>query len=219
MGAGNNALLQYLNRDTSGGAPEQQAYQNALGPLQHILSGAGAGVLDPLTASFHQNLQDQLSQLNASTPGRFSTANLYQQGQTRQRAMNDFNLMGSNLLQQGAQNQLGAANTLGALAGNAGQASFGRAATATGLGQQQTGMAQQQQMQALMALLGPALGPAFGGPFTQGSSPFESLLGGGSILGQLFGGGGRGSASLSGAINPQANNQDWWTQYGGSVGK
>jgi hypothetical protein len=162
-------IMQYLNQ----AAPEQQALNTAMPALQQILSGPGAGVLDPLKASFQQNLGDQLSQLNASTPGRFSSANLYQQGLTRERSLNDFNTLGANILQQGVQNQLGAANTLGALSGQAGQAPFNRLATAQQLGQGQSGM----NLQALMSLLGLAGGPAFGGPFTQAASPFQNILG------------------------------------------
>lgn len=34
-----------------------------------------------------------------------------------------------------------------------------------------------RQLQSILALLGPVLGPTFGGPFTQGSSGFDNLLG------------------------------------------
>lgn len=107
----------------------------------------GEGVLGPLSNVFNTRLNDQISQLNASSPGRFSTANLFQQGQLRQRSMDDFNLLGSQILERG----------------------------------------QDRQLQAIMGLLGPTLGPTFGGPFTQNPSGFEHLLGGISSIAELIG--------------------------------
>jgi hypothetical protein len=128
-----------MNNGAFGGAFQKlmsgqgSAFNMASPALQGILGSSSAGVLDPLRASMNQNLGDQLSQMNASTPGRFSTANLYQQGQLRQRSMNDFNTLGTNILQQGVQNQLGAANTLGALYGQQSQNQLGAANTLGGL--------------------------------------------------------------------------------------
>lgn len=130
----------------------------ALGGLQGLADAntPGGDVLGPLKAVSDQNLQDNIAGLNASSPGRFSSANLYAQGQLRQRSMNDFNLLGSQVLEHG----------------------------------------RDRQLQAIMAILGPALGPTFGGPFTQGQSGFGNLLGGidsiANLLGALKGGSGSG---------------------------
>lgn len=113
-------------------------------------------MLGPLGAASNQRLNDQIGALNASSPGRFSSANIYAQGQLRERSQNDFNLLASQVLEHG----------------------------------------RDRQLQAIMALLGPAMGPTFGGPFTQGSSGFENFLGlldtGSNFLpGSGFGGGGK----------------------------
>lgn len=112
-------------------------------------SNPGQQVLGPLQTQFHQNLADALSQVQANNP-HFSTGASYLGGQTAGHALNDYNVLSAQVLQQG----------------------------------------QDQQLKAIMSLLGPALGPAFGGPFTQGSSPWESILGGASAIGSLglFGG-------------------------------
>ena len=128
-----------------------------LGILASLFGGGNPaeGVLGPLRASADERLEDQIGQLNASSPGRFSSANLYTQGQLRRGSQNDFNLLSSQVLQQG----------------------------------------QDRQLQTLMALLGPTLNPTFGGPFTQGASGFDHLLGGiGTVL-PFIGGGMGGSGA------------------------
>ena len=178
---GSDWLGSYLNQP----APEQRALDISMPALQAQLTGTpGGDVLDPLSAIFGRNLTDQIQQLGASAPGRFGSAILEQQGRLRERSTGDFNLLASQIMEQGRARQLQAAQTLAILSGQAGQAPFNRAATATGLGQAETAMGlqnqqfnQQQQLAAIMALLGPAMGPTFGGPFVQNPSGFENFLG------------------------------------------
>lgn len=159
-GGGLEALLGFMNEQTPGG--------DILGPLGEV---------------FNTRLNDNISQMNASTPGRFSSANLYQQGQLRQRSMQDYNLLASQVLNQG----------------------------------------RDRQLQAIMGLLNPVLGPTFGGPFTQGSSGFEHLLGGiGAVaqipgLGGMLGGGGGPSASRT-ASGPAEYRGSFSDGAGGSIG-
>ena len=136
----------------------QQAVQNApqrslgiLGDLLGLTSSAtpGGDVLGPLSQQFQQNLDYGLSAINASSPGRFSTANTYTQGQFTQRALTDYNVLASQVLEHG----------------------------------------RDRQLRAIMGLLNPAMGPMFGGPFTQDASPWENILGGVQTLGGLGGGG------------------------------
>lgn len=112
--------------------------------------GGGEGVLKPLRASADTRLNDQITQLNASSPGRFSSANLFAQGQLRERSQEDFNLLSAQVLERG----------------------------------------EDRRLQSILSLLGPALGPAFGGPFTQNPSGWENLLGGVNAAGSLIPGGG-----------------------------
>lgn len=133
---GLDALLGFINQDTPGG-----------------------DVLGPLRESFDSRLNDQIGEMNASTPGRFSSANIYQQGQLRQRSLQDYNTLAAQVLDQG----------------------------------------RSRQLQAIMGLLGPAMGPTFGGPFTQGASGFDNLLGLIGTVGQFTGGGSGGSSSPIGS--------------------
>lgn len=185
---GTNSLSQFLSQP----APEMRALEISLPALQAQLSGSpGQQVLGPLQQVFNRNLTDQLQATSASAPGRFSSGLLEQQGRLRERSMQDFNLLASQVLEQGLARQLQAASTLGLLSSQAGQQPFGRAAQATALGQNQT----QMQLQALLAALGPTTQSAFGGPITQQSSPFEQwfnlLLGGLTAAGGGAGGGAR----------------------------
>jgi hypothetical protein len=101
-----STILQVLQ---GGGAAQHQ--NGVLGQLLG-LTGAqggtpGGDVLGPLSASFHQNLTDALSQIN-NQGGRFSTGNAYLSGQAAQRSLNDFNLLGSQVLEHGRDRQLSA---------------------------------------------------------------------------------------------------------------
>ena len=134
-------------------ARDQQHRGGVLGDLLGLTSGAtpGGDVLGPLRASADTRLNDQINELNASSPGRFSSANIFAQGQLRERSQEDFNLLSAQVLEQGRNRQLAA----------------------------------------IQGLLGSALGPTFGGPFTQDPSGWENLLGGISSvanLGNPFGG-------------------------------
>lgn len=108
--------------------------------------GGGQGVLEPLRASSDRRLNDQITQLNASAPGRFSSANLFTQGQLRERSQEDFNLLSAQVLERG----------------------------------------EDRRLQAILSVLGPALGPTFGGPFVQNPSGFDNLLGAGQVAGGFF---------------------------------
>ena len=148
-----------LSRPTRGpGQPPAE-----IGGLLGELLGLGTNpneALGPLRASADQRLQDQIAENNANSPGRFSSAQMYTNSELQRRSNNDFNLLSSQVLEQG----------------------------------------RNRQLQAIMALLGPAIGPTFGGPFTQQASPFQNVLGlldsasnflpGGGLN---FGGGGGGS--------------------------
>ena len=69
-------------------------------------------------------------------------------------------------------------------------------------------------MQAIMGLLGPAMGPTFGGPFTQGSSGFDNFLGlldAGSNFINPFGGGGKPKVTTGGGrLNGTSPNWGGW---------
>lgn len=217
---GTNSLLQYLSMP----APEQRAMDIAMPALQQMLTGTpGSDVLDPLRAVANRNLNDSLGQMTATAPGRWNTAALYNQGQARTRAEQDFNLLASQIMEQGRQRQLQAANTLGVLANTAGNAPFQRLGQATELGQAQTGMSlqnqqfgQQQQLQGLMAILQLLGGPTFGGPFTQGASGWENFLGGlQTVSGFMKPGGGQPQAQGSGNLGtPTSPNISWLPGYG-----
>lgn len=136
-----------------GGQNPSSRTRSVLEDLLGLTSGANPGgdVLGPLSQQYQQNLDYGLSAINASSPGRFSTANTYTQGQFTQRALNDYNVLAAQVLEHG----------------------------------------RDRQLQAIMGLLGPVLGPTFGGPFTQNASGFENLLGGiGAVAGGIPGLGG-----------------------------
>ena len=166
--SGGNYLQQYLQAN-----PEQQALDQSLPALLAQLTGTpGGDVLQPLQDISTRNLNDSLAAMRSSVPNRMSSAALWQEGATRQRSAQDFNLLASQVMEQGRARQIQAAQMLGMLSGQAGMGGFNRAATTAGLGMQQQGV----QLQALMALLGPMLGAAYGGPMTQDPSGFQNLL-------------------------------------------
>lgn len=150
-----------------GGGPAGQT-QNVLESLLGLTSNPGAN-LEPLGAQFRQNMDYALSQINGSTPGRFSTANSYIQGQASQRALNDYNVLAANLLEQG----------------------------------------RNRQLSAIMGLLGPVLGPMFGGPFTQNASPWENILGGAQTIAQFIPGIGGIPGLGGGGSNPGYDVGPW----------
>jgi len=182
-------LTQFLNAN-----PEQQALTQAMPALLAQLSGVpGSDVLDPLRAISGRNLEDSLTQMRAGVPNRMSSAALWQEGATRQRSAQDFNLLASQIMEQGRARQIQAAQMLGVLSGQAGMNPFQRAMGAGQLGLQ----AQGQQMQALMSLLAPMMGAAYGGPMIQGTSGFENLLAGVQTAAPFVGAPVTGGASLA----------------------
>ena len=141
-----------LSRPTRG--PDQPVPE--IGGLLGELLGLGTDpneALGPLRASADQRLNDQIAENNANSPGRWSSAQMYTNSELQRRSNNDFNLLSSQVLEQG----------------------------------------RNRQLQAIMALLGPAIGPTFGGPFTQGTSGFQDFLGllevGGNVAGTIATGG------------------------------
>lgn len=212
--SGGNYLQQYLQAN-----PEQQALEQSMPALLAMLSGTpGGDVLQPLQDIAGRNLTDSLNQMRSGVPNRMSSAALWQEGATRQRSAQDFNLLASQIMEQGRGRQIQAAQQLGVLSGQAGAGGFGRAATAAQLGMQSQG----QQMQALLALLGPLLGAAYGGPMTQGPSGFQNLLSLGQTVSSFIPfGGGRGGQPGAGTTTamPQgggtAPQVDWWRLYNG----
>ena len=148
-----------LSRPTRGpGQPPAE-----IGGLLGELLGLGTNpneALGPLRASADQRLQDQIAENNANSPGRFSSAQMYTNSELQRRSNNDFNLLSSQVLEQG----------------------------------------RNRQLQAIMALLGPAIGPTFGGPFIQESGGMGALGGLLDIASQFIPGGGiaRGLLQLGG---------------------
>lgn len=196
----------YLQQFLSQPAPEQRALDLSMPQLQDLIAGRGTGdIIGGTRGYFNQNLQDQLSQMRASAPGRWSSGVLESGMRLRERSMNDFNLLVSQIMQNQADRSLGAMGMLGQLSGQAGQAPFNRLATAGSLGTAQTGqnidwsrLQSGNQLQALQMLLGPMLSGAFGGSIlTQPSGLQQGMQAGGSLaqllmLMQLMG---RGSGS------------------------
>jgi len=164
---GNNSIMQSL-----GSNPEMDALNTALPSILRMLQGDGTDVVNALRPVSDQNLNDSLNQMRAGVPNRMSGAAMFQEGATRQRSANDFNLLAQQAMEQARGRQLQASNTLGVLSGQAGMGGYTRA-----MGAAQSGTAQQeQQMRALMALLNPQSQAAFGGPMTQGPSGWEELM-------------------------------------------
>jgi hypothetical protein len=92
----------------SNGGAAGQTQQGVLGALMGLINPGtpGGDVLGPLSAQFRQNLDYGLSAMNASAPGRFSTANNFTQGQFTQRSLNDYNVLAQQSLEQGRNRQL-----------------------------------------------------------------------------------------------------------------
>lgn len=142
---------------------------------------------------FQQNLNEALTTLTQRAPSLRNTAFGGQAGGLAQQALQDFNLFQQQALQQGqaldlqaqgqalnfmlggAGQQIGAAQALGGLAGQAGQAPFQRA---LGAGQFGAGLTQQAINPTLQLLLG---GLQFGQPMAQetivGPSPLSQTFG------------------------------------------
>lgn len=157
-GASSNPFEQSLGGDS----PENQAFQQGLATLQNLLGNAqGGNVVEALRPVFESNLRQSLGQLTSSVPSVFNSATGTEAGRVTEGALQQFNLDSANAVQQGIGNQLQGLNTLGGLAGQAGNSGFQRGFDLLGLSQQQQqfnsqfGLAQNQQ--AFDQLTGPTL--------------------------------------------------------------
>lgn len=159
-----------LQRQSLGGIQQYLAApppeQKALGALDKILTqNPGQGMLDALQPRFQQNL----SAANQQGP-RFSSGNEL----LRARAVDDYNLLSQQAMQQGVQQQLQAAQ-LSSLLGNS---IFDRLSSAYGIGQQEANqgdIATQRRLGILMNLLGVQQSSTLGLPVTQGQNFWTGL--------------------------------------------
>lgn len=180
-----DAASNYLNQP----APEQQALNTAMPFLQNLLTqNPGQGMLDALKPSFDRNLAQANQQ-----GGRFASGNAI----LRSRALDDFNLLGAQALQQGHNQQLQGVDALRLLSGQAGQNPFQRILGAGQLGASdaaQADLGTQRMAQIIGALLSGGLGAGVGAPViqTKGQQAGWGQQGvqiGAQILGNLMGGG------------------------------
>lgn len=184
-----NSLMQFMNAN-----PEQQTFDQLSGGLMDIFGGgSAANIGEAALPVFQTQLQRSLGGAANAAPGRFSTTFESQGVDLANRAAQDFALLQAQAMQQEMQNRLGAAGLLGTLAGQAGNAGFGRALQAG-----QLGLAQTQQMidPQLQLLLG-GLGFARPAPMDTvvGKSPLDYItdIGGAAVMfPSLFGGGDKG---------------------------
>ena len=114
-------------------------------------------------------------------------------------------------MEQARGRQLQASQTLGVLSGQAGMGGYNRAMGAAQLGGQQ----QNQQMQALMALLAPMMGAAYGGPMTQDPSMFQNLLAGAQTVASFLPFTNPTSNTGGGTTTPASQGIDWTQVYRG----
>lgn len=153
-----NGISQFLNSP----APEQ----TALDTINKILGqNPGQGMLDALQPRFQQNL----SAANAQGP-RFGSGNAI----LKSRAVDDYNLLSQQALQQGVQQQIQAAQVAQML----GDALFNRQVAAYGVGKDQAGQADietQRRLQILMNLLGVQQSSTLGLPLQQGNDFLTQL--------------------------------------------
>lgn len=173
----------YLNQP----APEQQAFDQANPFLKNLLSvNPGQQMLDALQPHFDRNL----AQANQSG-GRFASGNAI----LRSRAVDDYNLLGAQALQQGTNQQLQGVDALRLLSGQAGQNPFSRIMGAGQLGASDAAQADQgtqRRLQLIAQLLGVGQQASLGGPTVQtqaASGGFGGFLGGlgGMALGSFLG--------------------------------
>jgi hypothetical protein len=191
-----NYLQKYMQSN-----PEQQALDYALPSILQMLQSNGMDTVNALRPVSDRNLNDSLNQMRSSVPNRMSSAALWQEGATRQRSAQDFNLLAQQAMEQARSRQLQAGQTLGILSGQAGMGGYNRALGAGQFGLQQ----QNQQMQALLALLQPMMGAAYGGPMTQDPSGFQNLLSLGQTLAPFFMAPATGGASLTALAMPSGS--------------
>lgn len=150
-----------LQRQASGGIseflktnPEAKAYE----ALNQILgTNPGTSTMQALQPQFERNL----SAANAAGP-RFGTANAI----AKTRAVDDYNLLSSQALMQGVQQQIQASQVLNML----GDSAFQRLTGAYGVGKDQAAQADvatQRRLQLLLQLLGTAQSATLGLPIQQ----------------------------------------------------
>jgi hypothetical protein len=156
---------------------------NPFGAAQASLEGQlgtnpGQGVLDALRPQYERNLAEA-----NQTGGRFGSANAI----LKSRAVDDYNLLGAQALQQGVSQQQNAAGILGSIGNSLIGARSAAGQGMLGVGQGQAGLASN----ALQALLGAAQGR-----LSQGLGAGQGLLG--AAQGQL----GVGQGRLSQAVRP-----------------
>lgn len=174
---------QFLNQQ----APEQRALETAMPFFGNLLGqNPGQGILDALQPRFQQNLAAANQQ-----GGRFGSGNAI----LRSRALDDYNLMAQNALQQGVNQQLQGTQALALLSGQAGNNPFQRLLGGFGAGTQQAQQMDNETMrrlQLLQGFLGSGLQAGLQSPIVQtqqASGGFGGLLGGigGTLLGSFLG--------------------------------
>lgn len=113
-GTGSSAAAARGNNGTGGSSG---------GLLQQLLGqgNPGQGTVDAMGPVFNQNLQNALAQLRNTAPSVFNSGIGVQGTDLARQALNDFNLMGSQALQQGYGTQLQGALGAGGLAENSRQ--------------------------------------------------------------------------------------------------
>lgn len=173
-------ISQFLNQQS----PEARALDESRGALTGIMNqNSGQGILEALQPFMDQGVANANQQ-----GGRFGSANMLLRNQNLQST----NLLAQQALQQGQQNQIGAANIFGMLSGQAGQADFGRLLQQFGIGTQeaqQADVATQRRLGIGTGLTGMANQAAFNIPFTQSPSVVEQIAGlGGAVVGAMGGG-------------------------------
>lgn len=150
--------------------PEMETFE--LG--KSILGGQqnpGQGVMQALQPVFNQNLQQGLGQLRSAAPSVFGTGFAGQGVDLTSRALNDFNLLAAQALQQGVSQQQQGLGILGQLAGQAGNNGFNRNLATAQFGEQQ------KLNTAQTGLMGAQAGDITGRlGIAQGNAPFERAL-------------------------------------------
>ena len=169
--------------------PEQQTFDFSKNFLQQpggILGqggNAGAGIMAALQPLFQQNLRFGINELTNSVPSVHNSGAAITGADVTSRAMNDYNVLAAQAMQQGQQTSLSGLGMLGQLAGQAGNGAFNRAlgagqlTTQRDLGMSQLNQQQQQQqwnqtvnptLQLLLAALGMATPTAYQTVVNQG---------------------------------------------------
>lgn len=182
--------------------PALQAFQAAQGALtgQFLAQNPGQSVINAAQPIFQRNLSNVAATIREQGP-RFAASSQRQVGLAGERALQDFNLFQQQVLEQGQQRQLAAAQALGGLGQGAAQIGLGALGQAGRLNLDQLlGQGQLNQQGILGALgllfpglLGAGVGPAVIEPGSQGLLP--GLLGAAGTVGGAFIGGPGGAAA------------------------